>query len=96
MNIKGNLQQLHNPQLENTRQLHLIATTTAVTLQKYSIDLCIYNGKNKHTNNNSLFVATNADTFQILLIIIFKLWTVIITAAVQTINTLCIILTIMY
>ena len=47
MNIKGNLQQLHNPQLENTRQLHLflIATTTAVTLQKYSIDLYIYNGK---------------------------------------------------
>jgi len=47
MNIKGNLHQLHNPQLENTRQLHLflIATTTAVTLQKYSIDLYIYNGK---------------------------------------------------
>ena len=74
MNIKGNLQQLHNPQLKNTRQLHLflIATTIAVTLQKYSIDLCFYNGKNKQTNNNSLIVATNANTFQILLIIIFK------------------------
>ena len=126
MNIKGNLQQLHNPQLENTRQLHLflIATTTAVTLQKYSIDLCIYNGKNKHTNNNSLIVATNADTFQILgaitnycgyclpelfilpkcnitfqilLIIIFKTcMDNYPNSNYQTLNYLCIILTIMY